>query len=452
MGLYVLLASHWMQRHAQQQQQAHETQLQQMSTRALANTQSGLETRLSELSLSIDLFARSNLSIIQDLIENPDAESANYHHLLALLKKTYPDVVAFTLANAEGDPILEVFPGLIGQPCKHDIKVFSRHPAEGIKRLHPDMKLSHFDVMTQLNTGATTVIFFANFLTPIITTSLNTFSGNDVEVMLIHRDVPNMIEFTEQGARGEYRRNWRLQPEEQARIRQSVDIEGSRWTLVAMPQESITTELAHQLAHDQQHALNRVVIVGIAWLLLMTILVNAVCYQMSRVRNRHQSLEKQVHHDTLTGLPNRLLLMARLKLTLEHVQRSDGMAAVLFVDLDGFKQINDQKGHAVGDRVLESVADALTQLRSTDTVSRLAGDEFVVVLNDLKNKTSAEQIAQQLLDEISKIQQQIDLPHGLTASIGIAFYPENGTTTDELLECADQAMYRAKMQGGNCFC
>ncbi|MDF2181304.1 GGDEF domain-containing protein [Neptuniibacter sp. CAU 1671] len=450
-GLYVILAAVWVGSYLQQQQDAHEAQLQQLTDRALINTQAGLETRLLELSRSIDLFARTNLTIINELLQNPDVESPSYGQLLQLLRSVYPDVVSFTLATAAGDPILEVFPGLIGPPCKADIKLFAKNPDGNIKRLHPNMKLSHFDVMTHLDTGAASIVFFASFLTPIITSSLKKFSGDDVDMMLLHREVAELIEFTEAGARGDYRRNWRLQAEEKSSIKSQVDIEGSRWTLVAMPNPVLTTEAEHLAAKTERRIMLVVVITGILWLVLTTLLVNFIWYQFNRIHTRDQNLDNRLHHDSLTGLPNRLLLMARMKLVLEHVQRSGGRAAILFIDLDGFRRVNVEMGPAIGDRVLERAAASLTQLGSTDTVSRLAGDKFVVVLTDLKTQASTEQIAQQLLDAISDIQTSLALPVPITASIGVAFYPEDGLDTALLLEAAEEAMRRAKVKGGNCY-
>ncbi len=160
---------------------------------------------------------------------------------------------------------------------------------------------------------------------------------------------------------------------------------------------------------------------------------------------RHRTL-----HDPLTGLPNRILFHDRLEQALARVGRYGGSAAVLFVDLDGFKAVNDGFGHSVGDRVLVSVAGVLrSSVRSADTVARLGGDEFVILLENLAQASDANRIAERILDGLrASSANQIHAPV-VTASIGIAW--QNGLhERDEILvRNADLAMYRAKNGGGN---
>jgi diguanylate cyclase (GGDEF)-like protein/PAS domain S-box-containing protein len=161
--------------------------------------------------------------------------------------------------------------------------------------------------------------------------------------------------------------------------------------------------------------------------------------------------EKLVHdalHDTLTGLPNRVLLMERLRHAIQLCQRSYSLFAVLFLDLDRFKVINDSLGHMLGDRLLISIADRLSHcLRPSDTIARLGGDEFVVLLEDARDENAVTQI-------VKRIQQELSLPFNLeghevftAASIGIAFGTKNYIRPEDLLRDADTAMYRAKEQG-----
>ena len=156
------------------------------------------------------------------------------------------------------------------------------------------------------------------------------------------------------------------------------------------------------------------------------------------------------HHDQLTGLPNRMLLADRTKVALSQAQRAKQQCAVLFLDLDKFKSINDTLGHAIGDELLIEVARRLkAQVRDSDTVARIGGDEFVVVLPSLKARDDAEMIAE-------KIRSSLATPYTLngnavntTPSIGVALFPLNGSDADTLFKCADEAMYQVKHAGRN---
>jgi len=153
--------------------------------------------------------------------------------------------------------------------------------------------------------------------------------------------------------------------------------------------------------------------------------------------------------DPLTGTPNRGLMLDRLRSAIVQAQRHNSRVAVLFLDLDRFKEINDTYGHATGDQVIQLVTLCIQSvLRASDTVSRHGGDEFLVLLTDIATGSQAEQVAskiQQALRAIPKVAEQT-IP--ISASIGIAIYPENGITETELINQADTAMYIAKQNGG----
>ena len=153
-------------------------------------------------------------------------------------------------------------------------------------------------------------------------------------------------------------------------------------------------------------------------------------------------------HDFLTGLPNRLLLNDRLGQAIAHAQRNHGIIALLFLDLDGFKHINDSLGHPAGDKLLQSVAKRLTAcIRNPDTVSRQGGDEFLVVLQDIARPEDAAVTAQRILDCVAQIHFVDNHNLLVTASIGISIYPDDGFNAETLIKNADTAMYQAKAQG-----
>jgi diguanylate cyclase len=149
--------------------------------------------------------------------------------------------------------------------------------------------------------------------------------------------------------------------------------------------------------------------------------------------------------DLLTELPNRQSLITRFKYAQSHARRGDTQLAILFVDLNNFKQINDTLGHAVGDQVLRLVAKRLaTAVRESDTVSRHGGDEFVILLTDVSNATDVVQIADKLIAALGRAARVGNHLLEITASIGISLFPNDGEDIDTLIESADAAMYRAK--------
>ncbi|MDD5296959.1 MAG: diguanylate cyclase [Rhodocyclaceae bacterium] len=156
-------------------------------------------------------------------------------------------------------------------------------------------------------------------------------------------------------------------------------------------------------------------------------------------------------HDSLTELPNRALLFDRLSQALTRLRREDGAFALMVMDLDGFKEINDSWGHAKGDELLCAVAQRLLScVRESDTVARLGGDEFALLLHGIGSEAEAERTAKKLLKSLAEPFDLGEARVGLGASLGIALCPHHGTGLDALLSQADQAMYRAKQEGKSC--
>lgn len=169
------------------------------------------------------------------------------------------------------------------------------------------------------------------------------------------------------------------------------------------------------------------------------------------VTAQQESSEKardMAHHDPLTGLPNRLLLLDRLTQAIAKAQRMQQRVALLFIDLDRFKQVNDTLGHDAGDDLLRKVAERLRQsIRRSDTVARLAGDEFVVVIENMGNDADFETLAAKIIDSAT-----VTMPVGktgisVTPSIGVSVFPDHAATAEALLKAADAAMYEAKASG-----
>jgi len=152
-------------------------------------------------------------------------------------------------------------------------------------------------------------------------------------------------------------------------------------------------------------------------------------------------------HDELTGLPNRRLFQDRMETAIARCKRSASGGAILFIDLDRFKDINDHFGHGMGDKVLQAVATRLAgNVRGMDTVARLGGDEFVVLLEGVATRDQAQAAADKITRAIEGLLEIGGVRLPISASIGIALYPSDGASIDQLMRCADQAMYLSKAQ------
>ena len=168
-----------------------------------------------------------------------------------------------------------------------------------------------------------------------------------------------------------------------------------------------------------------------------------------KLKDAERTLRKSAFQDPLTGLANRLLLMDRFEVAMRHARRSRKKFAVLMLDLNKFKAINDTYGHAAGDKVLVTVAQRLVSIvRESDTVARLGGDEFVLIVESIVERAQLEALGQKLLDVVS---QDLVLDSGETVavgtSVGYAWYPRDGDTLHDILDVADQAMYTCKTSG-----
>ena len=172
-------------------------------------------------------------------------------------------------------------------------------------------------------------------------------------------------------------------------------------------------------------------------------------------RRAEAEIKRLVHHDGLTGLPNRTLLLDRLETATARASRDSRHGALMLLDLDQFKDVNDTLGHPAGDRLLQIVAKRLRgALRSTDTLARLGGDEFAIVQTDLGSEAStagAASLAQKVLDAIALPFTIDDHDLFITSSLGLTMFPVDGSTTDQLIKNADLALYRAKAEGGHRF-
>ncbi|MEH6450477.1 MAG: EAL domain-containing protein [Oleispira sp.] len=178
----------------------------------------------------------------------------------------------------------------------------------------------------------------------------------------------------------------------------------------------------------------------------------ALFSDITLLKEHQAQLEHIAHYDVLTKLPNRTLLADRLKQAIIQSKRHDLSVAVMFIDLDGFKEVNDAHGHSTGDELLVTLSHRMQEtLRDGDTLSRFGGDEFVVVLVDLEQESECEPILDRLLQAASEAVTIGDTVLKVSASIGVTLYPQDGADDGQLIRHADQAMYIAKQSGKNCY-
>ena len=205
-----------------------------------------------------------------------------------------------------------------------------------------------------------------------------------------------------------------------------------------------------------QRILNKSIIPMIFTLIFIVILLGLI-FQNRRTENllaqlfsSTSELSELANNDALTGLPNRRLLDDRMGQAIKAAKRSKGMVAVMFLDIDHFKAVNDSHGHDVGDQLLKIVADRLSQLlRIDDTIARIGGDEFVVLLPKVMDMLEVREVAEKIISELMRPFYVGDIELHIGGSIGIAFYPKDDSNPKNLIKYADSAMYVAKRQGRN---
>ncbi len=178
----------------------------------------------------------------------------------------------------------------------------------------------------------------------------------------------------------------------------------------------------------------------------------AVFSDITKRKAAEDQMRFLAHHDALTSLPNRVLFAERLSHAIAHARRNGKVVAVMFLDLDRFKQVNDTLGHPVGDQLLQTVAQRLTGcVRAEDTVARMGGDEFTVILEEINDAAHVVPVARKVIAALAQPMTLEGKPLAITTSLGISLYPEHGEEPDSLIRHADTAMYQAKESGRNNF-
>jgi len=178
----------------------------------------------------------------------------------------------------------------------------------------------------------------------------------------------------------------------------------------------------------------------------------SVFHDISDIKKKEEVIQHQAYHDPLTGLPNRLYFKEHIKSAIARTERAEKKLALLYMDLDHFKEVNDSMGHSAGDDVLVETGRRLKALlRQGDTVARLGGDEFTVILEEIESKENAILLAKRIISSITIPFIVKDESFKIGISIGVAIFPDHSTNSSVLIQCADSAMYQAKLEGRNDF-
>lgn len=403
-------------------------------------TAQGIGFYYQGLEKELDIFVQGHTAEINQLYAHP-TDGARYQHILDELRRNFPQIRSFTLATAQGKPVLADFDGFIGDLCRADIQTKAKHPNAQVLRLHPPPLFEHIDVMSEwTGPDGERRIFFINYAADSVARRLAELATPTVKQMLVLRTDPHLIEFTDKGARNAYPRQWVLDAatlDHMAYLNYSA-VPGTRWDVLAFLDPAAHAATTRFLHHKMQQLIIFELVFGLLFVTLVWYLNHHLLRQIDRV-------EKLARRDELTGLYNHAWFVTRLEQSLQETARTGQRVAILFIDLNHFKPINDQYGHLAGDQVLQEIGRRLSTLyRQSDIVARYGGDEFVVALTQLNT-------AEPLARIVEKTQAAIDAPividgkaHRVSASIGVAVQDEHIKSAQDLIHLADTRMYQQK--------
>lgn len=407
-----------------------------------------LDYYFANLKKSLQIFAKTHQQQLNDFSQHPEDED-RYDHLLASIKEFFPQVRSFTLATSDGTPIYENIDGLVNEVCLKDIKTFSQNPRGDIMRLHANPLFYHVDVMVpwqyKVNGKMQNGVFFVNYPATFVTRILNTYRENDVHLMLVQKHDPLKIDFTDMGARHSFSRSWALTQKEFDALpnRFQYPLQHSKWILVSYTDQQT-------LLKEHQFLLIQLETAIVQNLLIGLVLFAGLIFFHNQSYRRNLILQELAHNDPLTGLPNRTQFIFRLKQSLLLAERGHFKLAVLFIDLNNFKPVNDQYGHHVGDELLKEVGKRLLAgRRESDIVARFGGDEFLIALNDISHGAVLDSIIHHIQQKLSEPVMIDGVEHQISASIGRAIFDDDASNIEELIDLADQQMYKIKRESKN---
>ena len=438
------------------------------SQQAIASTSGGeaanqISFILKERQRHVQLFLEDNQSLIHQFLIDTEND-AKFEEIQRSLRRTFPNYFAFTITDNQGEPLFVDFEGYVGDMCIIDTKTFSKTKKYSA-RIHPNSYKFHYDVIAEsTNEEDKPYFLMVTFEPDDMANILKVAQYPGHELKLITDNDPQLLEVTAKGGRDKTPRdNYRLTPDELSKVLASHPIKHSSWLIADFLQPEF-------LAEYQKSTM-----IYLSAFLLLFSLVIATSFKLLRkeehLRNSAElerevlliEISKAALYDSLTQLPNRYLFDNHLKQAIAISKRNGCYGAILFLDLDNFKPVNDTYGHAVGDLLLVEAAKRLLNcVREIDTVSRFGGDEFVVLLNNTNienamSKPQVEIVAEKIRASLSEAyvmttknegKADTTVKHLCTVSIGVAFFNGHDSYND-ILKRADAAMYKSKHEGRN---
>ena len=401
----------------------------------------------------VSLFRAMHQDLIQAVAREP-ADDVLFRRLADRVADYFPEHFTFTVLDAYGQPLVEDFDGLIGELCLSDVRAFLDSGRQS-PRIHPHAEVYHFDVLAPLGEDGVQGVFFVSFHADILGRALKAIQHPRHQLLLLYPEAGDLIEATSDGARINWvRDDYRLSQEEQGRILHREPIRGTGWEVADLHNADLFRDYRASLFLQSAA-------VFAVFLLLTLVMLLYLRREEGLRRAAERQIERMAYYDEMTGLPNRRLVRERLRQAMAHSGRHGGFGALMFMDLDNFKSLNDVHGHDMGDQLLVEAGRRLrTCVRAEDTVARFGGDEFVVLLEGLDptyvgGVEKSQRVGQKLLSALSE-PYRLSAPaggewveHRCTSSIGIVLFQGDESCLEDLLKWADLAMYSAKSSGRN---
>lgn len=400
------------------------------------------------------IFIRNQMSAMS-LDSSWLADLSKFSHLFTVqesmrdrLKLYFPTMHAYSISSYKGEQLGGDIDLFIGEACKGDIKrvatMFKPNVAyfDYKPYLHAKGGAYHFDVMIPVLVQGRKLVFYMSFKASVLSRILKEHIISEHFSYLVRQDIPNLIEVSPNWVRDKLKRNAKLSKTEINHILARSDVPHSRWTVVVVENTAVMD------AFKQKRLIDGVTIFTVIFLFWLAVLWFGLHSQKKQGR-LFSKLRHESHHDMLTGLANRRKLFKEVGIAVKEAQQHGMFSAILYMDLNGFKKVNDTYGHDVGDYLLKEFASRLTGLsRQIDKVSRMGGDEFVVLLKQLgKDQEAAKRALNETIQRYRKVLNKpyIFNDHELNCKPSIGSILIDGSQeVESLINQADKNMYQEK--------
>jgi len=366
------------------------------------------------------------------------------------LKLYFPTMYAFSISSDKGEQLGGDIDLFVSDVCKSDIKrvasMFDPKVAyfDYKPYLHAKSGAYHFDVMIPMFVQGKELVFYMSFKAIILSRILKEHIISKHYSYLVRKDIPDLIEVSSDGVRDTLKRNPRLSKNEIKHVLVSADVPNSRWKVVVVENTAVMN------IFKQKRMLDGVMVFTVLFVFWLAVLWFGL-HSQAKQGKLFSKLRHESQHDMLTGLANRRKLFKEVSIAIEEAKQLEECSAILYMDLNGFKHVNDTYGHDVGDVLLKEFADRLTGLsRQVDVVSRMGGDEFIILLKHLgKEKNSAQKA---LIETIQRYRKVLDKNY-IFNEYEIVCKPSIGSVlidgsqdVETLVNQADKNMYQEKTQ------